>query len=182
MKKYPLYVISPISRPQNVPAMLASLQSLTPHFHWTWLKPEEPKQDKHGNQKRNNCLQMVVRDPNHWIRFLDDDNLLHPDWAEAAHRAIRTNRGDLILFQQLLWDGSPNPWTGTPRIENGKMDTDQMLVRASAIKGALWPLGVYEADYYFAKRVRDGGARVLFVEEAVSWYNKISQRFPNANV
>lgn len=173
MSRTRLYVITAVSRPQNLLLLEESLHLCDPYFQVVWLKTDQPSYDPYGNDKKSILLDQVEQSPGHWVRFLDDDNLIHPAYPEAAFRAVQKNTTDLFLFRQVWGNGKFKLLGDPPSVHNGRMDTDQMLIRASSIKQVRWKHGLYNSDYWFAHDLKAAGAKVEIVDEIASWYNKL---------
>ena len=90
-----------------------------------------------------------------YIYFLDDDNIIHPDWFEA----VKDHQLPMITWGQLDKAGKPRlPPTKTPKI--GNIDTASYMVRAEIIRGTRFDHS-YEADGIFAMEMSRWGVTTL---------------------
>jgi hypothetical protein len=120
-----LHVITPVSRPENLPLLAQSLRGLL-SIPWRWwvvfdravanLPPQPPDlpvaywdygQESHsvaGYSLRNECLERINSG---WVYFLDDDNLIYPHFEIVFLLARRSfPQGQWFIFRQVRRDGS----------------------------------------------------------------------------
>ena len=177
-----LYVVTPIWRPHNMPAVAASLEPAQKYFDVRWLRTKYPQHDPWGDVKRNVLLDRIEREghPGDWIRFLDDDNLLHPAWPRTAYQAIRDNPGATFF----LFDSDRLPARPDPLVT--QVDTDQLLVGVAAIRGVRWPPGLTDADHHegrvgdwhFVRRLIAAGHKPVCIPGIASQYNALRRTDP----
>lgn len=121
-----LHVITPVSRPENLPAIGYSLRTGFATIAWTWWVvfdraipklPPRPRDipiafwdfgpESHaigGYSLRNHALEKIYSG---WLYFLDDDNLIHPHLEMTFLFASRSYReGQWFIFRQLRPDGT----------------------------------------------------------------------------
>lgn len=174
-----LNVVTPVSRPQNIAHLSATLNDLRAalpgwvvrwyvsldrkfdHFDAVGLTADLPAYSLtrqspggvFGNSGRNDALN-AIRDG--WVCFLDDDNTFHPEFAPGLVKSIAAHPSATgFVFPQINDDGSTrveaHAW-----MTNRGIDTAMFVFRRSAIGKHRWPLGEYSADVAFFNAVARG--------------------------
>lgn len=188
-----LWVVTPVSRPENLPVIKHCLEANAPDC--TWLiyydlgaraiecrRPVLPQPVSEvllivercfhagkgwGHEARNLALKEIPSDA--WIYWLDDDNLLHPELVPTARAALEENPHCRAMVFQQERNGSVEP----AHIAACFTDMGQVLVQRSA-------LGDFRFDVH--KREADG-IMVLWLQERIEWtcvpvtctfYNRLS--------
>ncbi len=146
-----LAIITACSRPANLPIVSESLKQLDSFFDWQWIivldeakassnsvgvkphKLEVAPSDGEGIAQKNRGIELASHDT--WIYFLDDDNIIHPDFGIIASRTIVDHYSDInakvFVFKQQMADGSHRLDAGP--VKYGKIDTASFLVHSSVI-------------------------------------------------
>lgn len=115
-------MITAVSRPQNLPAIMENLQQTLEGLDWQWHCIFDPAVDPpqrlpgpiglyqsggrsatYGHDQRNVALDQIGSG---WIYQLDDDNLVHPEFANEWLRARRYSGCRLVIFRQMRADGT----------------------------------------------------------------------------
>jgi hypothetical protein len=101
----------------------------------------------YGNSYRNQAVGQITEAEKAWVYFLDDDNILHPDFPKLIN-VVRPE--DEVVFFTQVWK------SGEIRLEPdhlgvGGVDTAMMLVRSYIIKKHLWNEEEYTADGLMAE-------------------------------
>lgn len=156
-----LHIITPVSRPWNLVAIGQSIAERIKRMEVYWhcaidkgckaTKPDFPflttfvegPKSFFGNQLRNLLLDLVQ---DGWVYFLDDDNVLHENFENAAFHAVECNPdANWFCFIQVRRDGRVylNP-TDSPQV--GNIDMGQVVIRRSFINNFRFPENSYAAD------------------------------------
>lgn len=187
-----LHVVTPLSRPQNLKLVQASILELMktlPGWVVRWHVYADRRIDYPeaaalayatgrqspggccGNAGRNDALDSIRAG---WVCFLDDDNTFHPDFAPGLAEAVRAHPDAVgFAFEQVKADGSvrlsADAWKSAPA---GAIDTAQFVFRRDAIGAHRWPRDVYAADGVFFRAVARGGPEPVTAPGRV-YYNKL---------
>jgi len=152
------------------PCMLSSYAT-----YYNYLKPSIS-----GNGERNFALNKCLETAwdnysSTWVYFLDDDNLIHPDFikliGQIAQRAnekiykgyiFGQDRGDTQLI--------PRP----DRINVNQIDTAMYLLHSSIIDKARWKEDEHVADGLFIQEIYQKNRKHFHVSPTImAYYNKI---------
>ncbi len=169
-----LCVITPVTRPAQLPRIAASLVLLQAQFlvRWVVVFSDRSHADWWGGWERNEALSGITDET--WVWFLDDDNSVHPDFASALSDAITAHPGAAgFVFGQGLADGSPRLAAKADPV-CGEIDTAMFVFRRRAIGEIRWAAG-YTADWTFFRAVSERlepGA-VVAVDRPVVYYNAL---------
>lgn len=123
-----------------------------------------------GNQLRNRALDMI-NDNEGWVYFLDDDNLLHPDYLLKINHIINNDsKIEGILTSQQL----PGSIRLANKVDVGFIDTAQFTLKRKLIGNLRWKEYVYDADGIFIKELYDKNKKsFIVVDDTLCYYNKI---------
>jgi hypothetical protein len=185
-----LTIVTAVSRGENLPLIEKNLSIVKPLFDVSWccvldkakvklhqitVTPNilaEADGGDDGSTPKNVAISLI-RDG--WIYFLDDDNLIHPNFPLAAREAILVNPSKkCFVFAQAWWDDTHRLDAGPIRC--GNIDTACFLLHRSVIAEAKWSLFPHEksSDFNFInpiwQRVPDD---FLFINEVCAYYNKL---------
>jgi hypothetical protein len=187
-----LTIVTAVSRPENLSWLKDNLSILKPHFKVCWccvvdstkatlqqiaVKPDILKTAKSevpdaGATQRNVALSLIR---NGWIYFLDNDNLIHPNFPRVASETISANPAKkCFVFAQAWWDNTHRLSAGP--IKPGKVDTGSFLVHRSVIGEAKWSLNPVPAsvDFNFITQIwQQKPEQFLFVNEVCTYYNRL---------
>jgi glycosyltransferase involved in cell wall biosynthesis len=120
-----------------------------------------------GHPLRNlaiDYLQASASD-NDYVYFLDDDNVIHPNWFEA----VKDSTEDFINWAQCFRNGDPRLHaTENPRI--GTVDTASYMVRIGFIGKARFEY-IYEGDGLFAQALMVKSPSIKTLNNYLCYYN-----------
>lgn len=160
-----LHIVTPVSRPDNLPRLYRSIRLGFRHTLPAWWvifdpqvpSPPLPTDWRHigfwgvgpghrgavGYPQRNWALDQIGSG---WVYFLDDDNLIHPNLEKAWSEALLACPGRAwYIFRQVRADGSlylaPHC---PPRV--GAIDVGQVLIRREALGTWRFEEHRYDAD------------------------------------
>ena len=181
-----LTIITPCSRPENLPRVYQSIEAGWPWFDIDWrvvfdTSVCEPAYidgaiiaglsvagSRFGNAQRNYALD---RTDAGWVYFLDDDNLMHPALFEKLHAVIENNPA-LQAFALAQDCGIATRQVAPTCMHMGMIDMGQVCIKRELIGDIRFRLQPYEADGYFIEDVyRAKSSAWGFVHEAVTFYN-----------
>lgn len=163
-----LTLITPCSRPQNLPAMAESIKPGRSLFDVIWLivfDNKECTESVVGNFQRN-CALDAVSDG--WIYFLDDDTVLHPDFFSELAKV----KSKAVAFEQDLgtWVRKVAP----SEMRCCHVDMGQVAIKREVIGDIRFTLNIYEADGIFIQSVYENNPGVWsFINEPLCYYNKL---------
>lgn len=149
-----LTIVTALSRPMNLPFLLSSVEMLLPDFSLRWaiihspssgcsaggmsssrdwileavVKPNDPG----GYTQKNIGIDLALRPG--WIYFLDDDNLIHPDFPSALSAAIWSHpaaRG--FAFHQIRRNGQHYLRSSPSNCSRGRIDQGNFCFHTDAI-------------------------------------------------
>ena len=194
-----LHVITPCSRPENLPVLASSMVAGNVYFklHW-WVVPDPilndvvsagctfaygelhlcklPKKKQldcvAGKAQVNHALDLIQARPTaeEWVWVLDDDNVAHPDFFRSLRTATLDDDVKAVAFAQLSKSGGVRAVAPTA-MKECSVDQAQFVLRRDLIGDARYLLK-YTADGEFAERLhwRDPAAW-QFCNEPVTYYN-----------
>lgn len=169
-----IHILTPCSRPWNL-VMIAP--SIPPKCSWKvafdkstgvqsrgkWYTSQFT--GSWGHPVRNEMLSRLKAKPDDYVLFLDDDNLIHPNWYEHIKEAT----ADMVTWGQENKDGSPRlRATGQPQV--GNIDMGSFMVRFKIAKQLKFT-DVYEADGIFAMEAAKLASDIQVINESISYYN-----------
>lgn len=118
-----------------------------------------------GHPQRNFALEQI-KDDDTFIYFLDDDNIIHPDFYKIIP-ILEKNK--IYTFKQLVV--SQNKLNIGDVIAIGNIDTSQFLIYFPLCKGIKWCLE-YAADFHFINDcVQKNPNSHIFIDEIYAYYN-----------
>jgi len=135
-----------------------------------------------GNTQRNCGLEEISRllgyeAQGHYIYFLDDDNIVHPDFWEIAATAV-ADPGHFYTFNQ-IGNGQVGmdprvPFRGTtPRLRC--IDTAMYLIDIGLIGGARWEPQYYWSDGLFIEKIATTWPEHhRFIDRVGAYYNALA--------
>ena len=172
-----LYIVTPCSRPENLDILS---QSISTDCYWVIVSDKNitiPQYDNaslllcenngyQGNKARNFFLDNFYLNDNDWIYFLDDDNIIHPDFFHTVQYYL-TSDYSIIHWGQLTRYGGPRL---KPLIELNKIDTACYMVKWKYNKNTRWKETEYNADGHYAIDCSQNGP-VLMLDQYLCYYN-----------
>jgi GT2 family glycosyltransferase len=166
-----LAIITPLTRPDNLPQMLASIEPLKQCFDavgwyvcadagvlheyrlplrctadWVMAACVEVPGSVYGNGQRDWCVDRAREDGAKWIYALDDDTIIHPDFGQAIGKLLRDSSPKVIAFASVKPDGSIYFACPGHSVRNGQIDCGQVCYRADIV-GRWMETNRYESDY-----------------------------------
>ena len=171
-------VITPCSRPGNLMRLWQSIPAQA-----TWLvvldsaEPIESRDSNRlmlshcdplsvgGNAQRNYALDRVETP---YVYFLDDDNIIHPDFFAAVFGVMHD--GDMVAVDQVFADGKPRLTAGDMR--QNHCDTAQFLTPMSTIGDVRWRVDIRCQDGIFFPAVyARSPSKLRIMNEPLSYWN-----------
>jgi glycosyltransferase involved in cell wall biosynthesis len=108
-----------------------------------------------GNNYRNIGVTKATGD---WIYFLDDDNIVHPNFSDLLEYIDRDK--DVIFFSQIFANQKLRLMPIT--IDVGGIDTAMFLVKKSVMDNHKWEEGAYTADGILAKELSNYNCQYIY--------------------
>lgn len=167
----PLYIVTPMTRPQNLSRIAETVAALP--FDVRWVVIPAGRTPSYGGPERMRAFEAIP--PNAWVWCLDDDTVVHPEFGpELARAAANAEHVEAIVFGQAKADGSHRLGpTQTPAI--CLVDTGQVVFRRRAADGLAWG-PKYDADGSFFEtmfcRLKPG--QIVCVPRDVTIYNALA--------
>lgn len=183
-----LHIVTPCSRPENLAKMCDSIDALRPLFDVAWwvifdLAACDPvdvddaitdavyvPSSQWGAGQRNHALDRIE---DGWVYFLDDDNLIHPNFFELKQLIADNPEKRAFAFAQKHVDG----WVREVAPETMKVnhiDMAQVLIRRDLIGDERFPLPFYNADGRFIQAIYDRSPdEWLLVNKVMCYYNAL---------
>jgi glycosyltransferase involved in cell wall biosynthesis len=112
----------------------------------------------YGNSYRNQAILMLPSEESHWVYFLDDDNILHPDFHQLFDAL---DEEDEVVFFSQTWKSGKLRFAPI-NLEVGGVDTAMFLTRAPIIKHYQWTEDQYTADGILAQQLAKNHHKRLF--------------------
>lgn len=192
-----LHIITPVSRPQNIPALAQSIKSaIVPDITVEWwlvydaaaLPSELPQSTCHflavpsvvkgnkisvaGNAQYNAALDKIS---DGWVYFLDDDTTLHHRLIKAIAPLLLNIPGCNIAFNQNLPDGTRRLTVSPDNMRVNAVDTGQVvLCRESIGNIRRTPADAYCGDGRMIEAVFKAHPNsFIFLNETLSVYNRL---------
>jgi hypothetical protein len=182
-----MLIITPCSRPENLGRLFDSID-FTITYKWVIvydgnklsdvdfqfeshpkiIEVVSKREGKWGNPMRNEALDICQTfGINHYVYFLDDDNVIHPNlW-----RIIKRINCVFVTFDMTYSNGKVLSGR-TPRV--GKIDTSMFIVKLKSIGSRRWSLDEYHADGLFIEglyeELKDGWEYLPVIG---SYYNRL---------
>lgn len=176
-----LYVITPCSRPYNLPEMYNSIPK---QAHWIICHDNPEGVPRYPNTTTLMCSKNGVAGSkaiNHvydnfpfknedWLYILDDDNIIHEKWYQSIEFALPFDDFAMVTWGQLDNNGrSRLKATVTPKV--AQIDTACFMVKYKYAKGVK-RLETYSQDGLYAEECAKRGP-VLAIGKYLSHYNKL---------
>jgi hypothetical protein len=197
-----LTIITPCTRPENLPAMHTSISVLPWIIDWiivynnyTMLQQGNRILTKYyllndlmyirqysetggvsGNAQRNKALNIVIRKLKYsgWIYFLDDDNLIHPEFRELETIVTLNPWTRGIIFGQDI--GLKYPRLITPEtVKTNHIDQAQYCLHTDLIQKKRFEQK-YEADGIFIENIyQEKPDKFIITDRVMSYYNYLKR-------
>lgn len=186
-----LHIITPVSRIENLPRLWHSIEAglrATPVAWWCLfderfgpVPPRPPWSQVHywgpgsgqtgavGYAARNWALERITGG---WLYFLDDDNLIHPEFEDAFIEARHLHpHAGWFLFDQVAADGTLLREAQCPP-SVGHVDLGQAVIRRDILQGFRFQEDRYDADGELFARLAAAVPPVCIPRRA-SFYNAL---------
>lgn len=120
---------------------------------------------------RNKALDLV--DAGH-VAWVDDDNLVEPDFFAAVARELEQQPGAVVVFDQVLADGTPRCFAGPDNMRFGSVDTAQVVAPRDVYGTYRFDNVANGTDGFMYERLwQRHGTRFRFVNEPRVLYNAL---------
>lgn len=174
-------VITPVTRPENLPRMALSLVDATRHegfsINWLWRYDLERK-FVGGYALKNEMLNEVsdLFEYDNWVFFLDDDTTCHPSlFQRVVDEVTKDTTLQAVVVSQERFENGAEVGRLHAKKENvfpGGIDQGQAVIRRDIIGDTRIPTDTYFGDGIFLTEVLTRGInRVKYVDEFLSYFN-----------
>ncbi|MDB4587715.1 glycosyltransferase family 2 protein [bacterium] len=126
-----------------------------------------------GNAQRNHALDMMGNQSGHWVYFLDDDTVMHPEWWSWISAG---SSADWISFGMQRSDGTL--YTDGFARRKGRTDTGNHVFHRPLIGDKRWSLAAYGADGQFIESLAESPCSFRLINRPLSCYNAIERLGP----
>jgi hypothetical protein len=172
-----LHIVTPCSRPENLDIIS---QSIPAECKWIIIHENDIKLPERnntlllkcdrtgpwGHAGRNFFLDNYNLNDEDWIYFLDDDNIIHPHFANAFQQLLTTDYS-IIHWGQL---NQNNEIRLIPDIGIDKIDTACYMVKWKHNKHIRYNDEKYNADGFYAIDCSQNG-QILTLNNYLCYYN-----------
>jgi hypothetical protein len=125
-----------------------------------------------GNPQRNFALDLIET-LDTYLYFLDDDNIIHPDFYELLDTikpgkiyTVNQSRPKNVFPYKTLLRGDT--------IELYNIDTAMFLIDFNLCKDVRWIIDKYNADGFYIKECYEANQeKWIFIDKTMSYYNKL---------
>lgn len=188
-----LAIITACSRPDNLAAISKSLTGLRAHWivvldyphgllslyghvpsvpRTVLINNSAAKLSAGGQHVKNIGLEHALKNDFTHAYFLDDDNLLHPDFVREFEDGFPD--ADLIIFDQEVVDReSGETLVRVPQPRPMQIDQGQYVVRLCAVGAHRIPHS-YDGDGRFAETISAQHGGIDYIPKVLSFYNKMA--------
>lgn len=184
-----IHVVTPVTRPRNLPAIYTAILACGHPFHWHVVFDFGEQADEGtvpypytdyvwhpsngrgawGNLQRNRGLDDITAG---YVYFCDDDNIPHRDLFDRA-MAMQENTDRIVIVNQVHKDGSLR-LRANGEINLGDIDTAQAFIPRALIGDLRWEAMPNPADYGFLRALwKKYPEKFLFLDENLSYYNHL---------
>lgn len=186
-----LTIITAVTRPENLPALARSIEPGRELFSITWRVVFDGAKVKHmdvpgavtavvshagsgwGNYQKNFALDCTA---DGWVYFLDDDNIIHPDFFSAMHRAIYETDASGFAFPQIDGCGEATKRACPEHMRPDYIDLAQVMMSRELIGDQRFILGAYNADgRLIASLYAANPCAWAFLDKPLCFYNYLRQ-------
>lgn len=129
----------------------------------------------YGNRYRNIGIESLT-DEDSWTYFLDDDNIVHPNFDILLSNIDETK--DVIFFAQSF--PNQNIRLVPTEIKVGNVDTAMFLIRTKVIKNYKWEEEHYTADGILAEELAKLNCQYIYTPYC--FYNYLQETIFNENL
>ncbi len=167
-----LHILTAITRPENLPALAASLTGALAHgvaVCWHWLADSEHAAI--GGQALKNQMLDAIADG--WVWVLDDDNTAHPDFFDVLSQAAREHPDAraFVLSQELPGGTVRHADAAAMRVDH--VDIAQVVLRRDLIGDARLDLS-YGGDGMLIEQLhRHYPTDFVYIDRPVCYYNRL---------
>jgi hypothetical protein len=188
-------IISPISRPQNLYRMKDSIKRLPGVIDITWYLsfdmdkysefkfedwmiplfiPTIDKDSVSGNKQRNIALDLIQ---DGYVYFLDDDNIVHPDFLAIIESQSRFHPGYGFAVNQIHPNGATRLKAKKENMRVCMIDTAQYIIPRKFIGNTRWDVMNYCADGIFIETIyKNNSDKFIWIDTNLSYYNYLRNK------
>jgi hypothetical protein len=166
-----LHLLTAVTRPENLPALAASLEMATAYgIQTVWHTRADPERQSVGGQSLKNAMIDEIADG--WIYILDDDNVMHPAFWRSVRVLALDPAIDMIVLTQEHANGHLRP-AHLGMLRSSHVDAGQIVVRRSAVGDTRIPEHYCgDGDFIEALAGKLKG-RIACVDAPSCYYNKL---------
>lgn len=197
-------IITPMTRPENFNIIYQSIVTATNGLDmtWEWLITVDAETVPssllnapanvwvgalptrgigiYGNIQRTNCKQHVT---GNWIKMLDDDNIMHDRYFKILLPIMVAHPDCAIVVNQVNHDGQLRLIAKPENMHVGGVDHDQGIFPTYMLERWEWsPMDYCQDGVLFRTRHYRWPDRFIFVQENLSWYNKLRPDWPKDHI
>lgn len=185
-----LTIVTPCSRPHNLPSMLPGIEAAAHclgEVDWrivfdpsvcqpvdmpgAKMEVVDVPGSRFGNGQRNAALDKIN---DGWIYFLDDDNLMHPDFCAGLIRAMRDEPSKLAFafHQQVEPHNVRRAYPDEMRVNH--IDIGQICIKRDLIGACRFQPHPYNADGQFIEVLYNTAPHAWgFIDRVMANYNAL---------
>jgi glycosyltransferase involved in cell wall biosynthesis len=193
-----IYIVTACCRPENLPLLSAGIQrarkrAVGTRIEWIvvfdgskvaegavdvaalkidqarWFQPKSAIETAGGSYIRNSGI-ALIRDPEAWVIFLDDDNLLSQEVIDAL--LVTDLDIDWLMPRRAMPDGGVVEPPLVPEV--GNIDTAQIICRKRVLGDAPFETG-YCADGVLASKLSKSGVKISRRSDLTVSYNALDR-------
>lgn len=126
-----------------------------------------------GNDQRNFALSIIPANYRGYIYFLDDDNIIHPNFYQIVRNIVHSSpnqKNQIYTFDQERYNNSIT--LRGNRCEINKIDSAMALIPAALCRNIRWKRQLYNADGHFIQEVYNRHSEGhVYIETHGCYYN-----------
>jgi cephalosporin hydroxylase len=193
-----LHIVTPCTRKQEyLDKCFESIIQLNYNWKWYIVINKNVYKENLDIRKYNNTELLVQEKENKWnslinhyldkineenslVYFLDDDNLIHPNFNKALKLIVDTNRTAIIFSQEGKYNNNESTFIRQATNDNlivEKIDQGQIIYSRDSIGDLRYWEDNYRGDGYFImeylirSRQKQNNGKILIFPEICSYYN-----------
>lgn len=187
-KHIELYIITPVSRPENLPKLEQSINEGFKIVKPLWHLVVDPKTawfpiprsavscevcglaNTWGHSQRNVALDRISSG---WIFILDDDTIIHPNLESVFLKAVADfPTAQVIVFQQVDKAGQVR-LRARPPVRVGAIDTGSAIVRRDFIGYIRLDWQIAGDGRWYEQLYQKNPGAFVFIDQPASYYNAL---------
>lgn len=168
-----LYVLTAVTRPENLPKLAASLDPATElGIAVCWRTRADPERQHEGGQALKNEMLDDDDDPEGWVYILDDDNIAHPQFFAQLLACLEAHPdARMIAIAQQHRSG----WVrqvNRQMLRQTHVDAGQVVIRKDAIGDQRIPLDYCgDGAWIEAIAARLTDEQIAYLHAPLTYYN-----------